>query len=297
MGAKNRDTVGEVIALLHDKEAWRIQAAKAESKVTGPPELYTLNCHYALRATECEQESLAVGAKLQAIPGYDRLRALCEAEGARVSSDRVKQLRGKLCLKRSLSIDTVDQMELEQFVRAVLAMEGAPSEKAADQVLNVTNWSDLAIGIEADRTYWAVVPAPAIRETFLKSKAIQLKLPGERWKAVLTALAESPDPMQVPRHELLRRLKLLPPPSEIRRDPRADRRVEEQALQSDFPGRESSANQLNEILSDLRRKLRKLVKGPKGKGNSCLLVEGDHVVGGFLVRHLLSKPGNQKSFG
>jgi hypothetical protein len=54
-------------------------------------------------------------------------------------------------------------------------------------------WSDLGLGIDEKWTILAFVPCPQQKEAVTLSNAIPLRLPGDRWRKVLTLLAGSAD--------------------------------------------------------------------------------------------------------
>jgi len=94
-----------------------------------------------------------------------------------------------------------------------------PEAKAERQpLLSVKQWSELAIGIDEHKYYWALTPAPAVGGVLQKGSAIQLPLRGGRWPAVMKALADSPHPGKARRFDVLRELGLLPPPGTSRRN-------------------------------------------------------------------------------
>jgi hypothetical protein len=309
MDEQRTATLGTLISELDEIASWNRAAAEANSKVTQAPELGTLSCHYALRASEYHSNAEQWMHKVLSICGYDKVRALCEAEGGRVTGDRLRQLRGQYCLALEMSIDVANAVSVEDFVSAVLLMRRGEKQpfqsgvvstkvKAERPVLAVSSWSELAIGIRENWTYCGIVPAPCIGDAFPISQAKSLKLPGDRWKNILTVLADAADPQVITKVEVIQAIGLLPPPRNDERDGRARPNAVESALRSELPATEQPANTLlTSTLADLRRELRLLVDGPKGKKNCCLAIEGKAVRPGFVVRYLLDGPSGQKRFG
>jgi hypothetical protein len=167
----------------------------------------------------------------------------------------------------------------------------AESEPTTSRVLlTVERWSDLAIGIDANWRYWAISPPLERGAPFKKSQAIEVPLRGDRWKAVLKALAESPNPSRASCADVLRELDHLPPPA----DPGARQQAHADQLLSQDKGLRKA---LSDTLKDLNRKIRKLVPGPRGRGDSALSIEQDVVVCRFHVAFLLPDASGHLRFG
>ena len=67
------------------------------------------------------------------------------------------------------------------------------SPNVTEPLLTVPRWSDLAIGIDKDGSYWALPSLPDVGSVFPKEKAVKLRLAGDQWKHLLSAFANSED--------------------------------------------------------------------------------------------------------
>jgi hypothetical protein len=180
--------------------------------------------------------------------------------------------------------------DAERTLRRLLskAERDLPQESAQEPLLAVGRWSDLAIGIDGESRYWAILPVPAVGERFKKADAHELELVGDRWKRLLRLLADSPTGNCCDTATLMRELGYVPLASSLPRDGRARRENLEQELASDLPQRtDPSVRLLNNNLKDLRRELQQRVAGPKGRGKAPLLVDGGLVRSGFVVGFLV----------
>jgi len=302
-------TLGELIDVLVQVGAFNQSAFTAQSKVTGPALQGTVSCHYQLQAMRYHELADKWGDTARSIKGYNSLRGICEADGTRITADKLRQFRGQLYEARGIAIADSDAMNVEDFVNAVLQMRREDRQKslasaktklpvAMDKpIFTVSNWTDLAIGVRADWTYWAFTPVPIFGDIFPMSQATQLKLAGDRWREILKALAETLDPMVIAKESLIRVLNPLPPPSRTKRDARARPGAQDSALREELPSTERPASRsFSNTLADLRRKLKGEVDCTDAKG-SCLAIDGKIVRPGFVVRFLFDGPSGQKRFG
>jgi hypothetical protein len=164
--------------------------------------------------------------------------------------------------------------------------------------LTVESWADLGIGIDERWRYWAVVPAPRTGDEFSKSKAVELVLAGDRWKGVLRLLAESECGATARRADLVSTLGYSAPPNRLEKDRRARPGAIEQALAADLKTVwKKLAKQLKDALGDLRRELRELVSGPRGRAVNCLRANKANVESGFVVRFLVQDDSGRLRFG
>lgn len=190
-------------------------------------------------------------------------------------------LRERLANPASPAIQTVD-----------------PPKSKTPVLLTVARWSDLAIGIDENWRYWALTPAPQHGTQFQQSRAIELALVGERWKALLMAFAASETGNRVKRADLLQSLGYFSPGPASEQDRRARPGAIEEAQIEGMLIRMNVANKrLTTTLGDLRRELGKLVQGPSGRSSICLQVNGDRVESGFVVRPLLRDEAGKLNFG
>ena len=166
---------------------------------------------------------------------------------------------------------------------------GDADAEPQEPYFTVKHWRELAIGIDGHWRYWAKTPAPAVGEEFKKTDAHELQLPGERWKAVLRLLAESPTGNCCDTSTLIRECGYLPPVSPIPRDGRMRPGSLEDDLTSDLRQQTSaSLNRLKDAVSDLARELREQIEGPKGRDQKAALrVDGTAVRSGFVVGFLV----------
>jgi hypothetical protein len=174
-----------------------------------------------------------------------------------------------------------------------------PQPGPAVKGIVVSKWSELALGVDGQWRVWAVTPVPEVGERFPKARAVELVLPGVRWRALLELAANSPDGRTALREDLARALGYLPDPASLARDPRAKRGAD-RAGQTAGEGLGERAgrvqSQLRQALSDWRRELRALVGGPADRGNTLLRSDRKTIDTGFVVRFLLSD-GTHDRFG
>ena len=299
--SKSTNTVWHMISDLACVESCRKKAREHGQKVTGPPIRGTRDCHYSILASEEQDRALKLQEKLFGRPGVARAKALCESKYGEFRSEHLRKLRGALSVEAGLEPDAVDAMSPHEFVAAyterILGL--APSaQETIKQKLSVERWSELAIGVDAQRQYWAITPPPEIGAIFKKSQAMELSLPGDRWKKVLSALAESPEIDSIRRDELIVRLGYLPPPSQLEREVRAMPGAVESAQIDSLQVRQKAAlNRLKDTLSDLRRELLKVAEGPTERGRHCLRAAGEWIHSGFVVRYLMYDESNRLIFG
>jgi len=231
--------LGGLIDMLVTRESLQDQAHKANSKVTQAAERYTMSGYYALLGCQYQSEAIEADDVIHQVAGVDRLQAMCEADGARLSSQHVRQLRGRWCETRDKSLGEANKLTVEEFVQELTRLRSGDKPSEESPVLRVEHWSDLAIGIAEDGSCWAVTPAPAVGEVFPKSKACRLPLSGSHWKAVLTTLAEATDPYQERRDIIEGKLQLNPPPKSQHRDPKARTEATERAIRAELPTQKS----------------------------------------------------------
>jgi hypothetical protein len=179
------------------------------------------------------------------------------------------------------------------------AEETVEKDAAVTPMRTVESWSDLSIGIDHKWQYWGFIPPPELGEQVVKADAFPLPLAGDRWKALLELLAKSADRRTASVPELIQKLNWFPPPSTLQNDSRARPGAVEGALSEDLQQRASEAIVwLNDVTTDLTKKLKKHVGGPKGKGNSALSCEGGEIVKSrFAVRFLLTDSDRHLYFG
>lgn len=176
--------------------------------------------------------------------------------------------------------------------------EGVPQPVAKEYLLKVKRWSDLAIGIDEEWRYWAISPAPDFGAVFKLSEAVELKLPGGRWKEVLKSLAESDTGDRVRRADLLSRLGFFVPGAPAERDGRARPGAVEAANIEGMTVRQTTAlKRLTDALSDLRRDIGGFIDGPKDRQSICLRTDSDLVLSGFVVRFLIRDESERPRFG
>ena len=152
----------------------------------------------------------------------------------------------------------------------------------------VKHWSQLAIGIDEKWRFWAITPAPAAGEIFKKTEAREIKLPGDRWKALLKLLGESPSGNCCDAADAIRDLGYLPPTTDLPQDGRANRKNLQSGYTADLREQMSaSLGRLKDALSDLARELRGQVQGPKGRDQKAALRSDQQTVrSGFVVGFL-----------
>jgi hypothetical protein len=299
MSATQSRTVKQLLYLLVDRESLEAQAKSAHRKVTGPAERYTLSGHYAVLGCQYQAQAMEVTERIVDIAGVDRLRVLCEANGERLDSTRVRQMRGQWCLATDRRLDDADALTVEEFARQVTKLrKGQGGEELEEKALRVKNWEDLAIGIDEHGSYWAVTPTPVIGGIFPMARAQKLVLEGNRWSALLRTFAKAAEPAKERRDVLCRDLGLLAPSSSVARDSRVHPKANHAAVREELPNQGSTlSKRLNLLLSDLRRELTGIVDGPKGRRGCCLATMGQYIHSRFAVRYLFRQDNGQMSFG
>jgi hypothetical protein len=209
---------------------------------------------------------------------------------------------------RQANLAEGQRVETQQVTIAVQANEVkvdlSATQPTADEAatgdlpkLSVSHWSDLAIGIDEHHKYYAITPAMELGDRFPKTKSIQLHLPGERWKTLLTVLAKSANGESVAVLDILRAWDLLRLPGQLDSDSRARPGELDSAARAELPRSVTVAKEdLGDSLRDLRRKLRKEVGGPSGN-DRCLKLDGELIRAGFRVAYILLDEAEELRFG
>lgn len=217
------------------------------------------------------------GIAFKSLPLAQELLTLLEEE----------QAMARICLRERLAIPAPPAMQTDD-----------PPKSKTPVPLTVARWSDLAIGVDENWRYWALTPPPQPGTQFPQSRAIELALVGERWKALLMAFAAAETGNRVKRADLLQRLGYFSPGATREQDRRARPGAVEEANIEAMLIRMNVANKrLTATLGDLRRELGRLVQGPSGRSSICLQVNGEWVESGFLVRPLLRDEAEKLNFG
>ena len=167
-------------------------------------------------------------------------------------------------------------------------------------LLSVRAWSDLALALDASHQVWGFTPPPATGDIVSLKHAVCLRLPGERWKALLVLAASSDDGRTVHQADLIREWGYQIAAPALPKDARArPGEIEQAQLQDNVLRRAGNPvrRRFTATLSDLRRELRNLVRCP-GKTSRTLLVTGKQTIDiGFVVRCLVHDENERLCFG
>jgi hypothetical protein len=154
-------------------------------------------------------------------------------------------------------------------------------------LLSVSAWEELALGIDETKRVWAITPPSADGAVFHKREAIRVPIRKGDGFTLLTALAESPTGRSADIYAVAARLGLMPPSSSLQPDGRSHRDALRRGQTDEMELRGAPwRKKLNDILSGIGARLRKVVMGPVGKGASALSMDEEFVTSGFIVRHL-----------
>lgn len=193
-------------------------------------------------------------------------------------------------LEQERSLARVCLRERQENRLTQATFQQAPSAETNETLLTVSRWSELAIGIDETWKYWALTPAPEYGRHFAKSNAVELPLKGGQWKALLTALAGAAGSSRIDRADLFSRMGYQIPS------------IEELAFEkAQVDGLNSSAGQvtsrLNQVLKDLRRKLRRFVDGPDVPNPIPFSLDADSVTPEIRVAFLIRDAADKLVFG
>lgn len=189
-------------------------------------------------------------------------------------------------------------VESAEFDGDLTSPDDADSDTTPNDRLVVASWSKLGIGIDEEMRYFAFIPVPEEGAKVRKQDATVLPLPGERWECVLEALSMSPDGRELTVDEFLMAFG----PTRRQNTPTRDRRTTDgestQAYKVESGNiKDPDREWVESTVTDLSRKLRQYVDGPKGPGKSALSLDGDYVRAGFTVRALVPDASRSLHFG
>jgi len=172
------------------------------------------------------------------------------------------------------------------------AREVVPKLAATQSLLTVESWSELAIGVGEDG-YWALGHVPDVGSVFPKESAVELDLPGDRWKNVLKLLANSPDGQSALKRDLFIELGYLS--SAVKDEDIDDLRHDDGAMTNI----KSASNRLTQAMGDLSRELRGLVSAKDTKKRVAQISTSgdDHVRSLFTCRHFVRGADGKLRFG
>ena len=257
-------------------------------------EMVMLVTHYAQRSWTSNRE---LGRKSQTRPEYIRALSGSALFGRTTYSGlpRAQDVQTRLDEEYALARVYLRECRATRDDDGVVAVA---SPVTASHLLSIKHWSELAIGIDEQGRYWALVPAPEPGQPFKKSQAVELPLPGKRWNAVLNAFAASTTIETIRRGELIHAFGYLPPPIPTSRDRRAKPGAIESANIEGLEVRQLAAvKRLNTTLADLRRELGKLISVPSDRGSICLRSDEEVIRSGFRVRYLVRDESDRLTFG
>lgn len=178
--------------------------------------------------------------------------------------------------------------------------EPAGGEDTPKVGLQVQDWSELAVGIDEKRQYWAFVPPPEEGKVVRKKNAKLLPLRGNRWKVFLEECARARFSKPIPEYIMTQALGYLVLSTDVPKDSRARPDQNEVSLVFDDGLKRVaslSRKKLRNALRDLSRELRELVDGPKGLGRTPLSLQGDEIIVAFKVRCLVPDGDGHLYFG
>jgi hypothetical protein len=213
-------------------------------------------------------------------------------ERAKASGDSHRVVADSVHLSVESANVTVDCRD-KRFVSKPIDEKTAPQPR-----LTVERWSDLSIGIDESHAYTALTPATEFGAKIAGCNQVKLELPGDRWRVLLIALADSRDGQTVSVATIVEKLGYFQATSRIEADGRARPGAIQSATTSDLTEHASRAlATLKSTLRDLRRELQKLIQGPSGKHKNCLQLHGDNIHAGFRVAYLVSDETRHLRFG
>lgn len=216
--------------------------------------------------------------------------------GSEASSESGEQLNKEFKLPdkwnpddRAAETTTEAAHELSASAKVVLhdqATDRGSADLANDHSLSIETWSDLAIGIEADGSFYAFSPAPATNAPIRLRDGIKLDLSGTRWPKVLDCFARSSDGATASKATLITELgyMLAGVVSKDQADFSTDLKTDAKRALPKLTG----------AMADLGRQLRKFVKCPESQ---VFESGGDVYRSNFVVRHLVRDEGRQIRFG
>ncbi len=167
-----------------------------------------------------------------------------------------------------------------------------------EPLLKVTNWSDLALGIDEKRQVWAISPPPTDGAVFPKKKASHIRMRRGMGLDLLEILADSDSGRSAQIGLVASKLGLQPPSASMPGDGRARGDALRSEYESDLSSKGSLwRRSLNSALAEVARRLRKSISGPVGPANSALSMDDKNVNSGFVVRHLHQDANRHLRFG
>jgi hypothetical protein len=163
------------------------------------------------------------------------------------------------------------------------------SEIKKEHRLTITDWSDLAIGIDGSRSYWLLTPAPPLGGRFEISKAKQLKTRSRQWTLVLANLANSQTQSRLNCRRLNEVLFRVHPPSNA---------MKWEEVETEHLNRQQSGPKkgLRQCAKDLKKLLLRHVSVPEGL-DPPFSVERDEFVCHFSVAYLDKDGSDHIRFG
>lgn len=267
----------------------------------------------------CSQLAQPWQPDLRRMPGIEAFQAAVEAAFGPLAIETAMKARGHICVRKDMALSQANELSLADATHLLIDVfrgsnQGervmSESERLASSepeitsestgILEVANWSELAIAIDEQRRYWATTPAPRVGEEFPVNKAVRIALRGARWRSILTRAASSADGRTVQLRDLLSELGIAAGPSTIEKDSRA-RPCEIENAQVEGAGLSrkgsSVSGQLRSLLGDLRRKLRQVIRGPRDDEPTFLVRQKTTIDTGFVVRYLIRDENGRNRFG
>lgn len=175
--------------------------------------------------------------------------------------------------------------------------EGAEPEQPGEEELSgsggkfcVEKWSDLAIGIHEDGSYYAFPELPELGSMISLKDAKKLNLPGKQWKLLLSLFASSANGKEAMKKEILHVFGYYGTPSE-------------EELSEPFEnlgGLKKATSQLATAIGNLNRRLRLQVEAKNDKLRKGPPMSADHdkeVRASFTTRCLLRDKDQDLRFG
>ncbi len=208
---------------------------------------------------------------------------------------------GQAILHCNLFQASIIAIDLAGFLSTSPAPQSNPESGPPSPLLEVEHWSDLAIALDASNQIWAATPPPLCGAVIAKKDFKKLPLKGKRWK-VLLGHAASKDGRSVRKSDFMTDMGY-----QIRRQhtgrhdghyPHRDDPFQADVLECGLKQTAKLNKRMRDAISDLRRELRTLVKGPDEKNSPSMLMCDDAIIDtGFVVRAFVNDDHQRLRFG
>jgi hypothetical protein len=164
-------------------------------------------------------------------------------------------------------------------------------------LIHIKYWSELALGIDEKKSYWAITPPPQFNGQVFKSKAVELPLVGASWFPMFELFADSDSGNRIAMTDFVTKLKINPKGTGISADSRAKPGAIEADLRTELQQSGSVVRQaINNKLKELARTIREYVSGTKPGSDRCFRMLADEIECAFDVGYIVESTNGSHKF-